>query len=1004
MLGTLAMATSVDASRPDQWRDGAQRDPRIAATKALFADVGGVDQPGCAVGVRHNSRTTVNLAQGSSNIEQQVPITSRTVFDVGSVSKQFTAASVQLLAADRRLALADDIRSYVPELPDYGQVVTIEQLIHHTGGFGDYARTLFGQGNEPADVVTDEQALAAIAAEPELLFAPGTQFSYSNSGYFLLSLIAERVSGVSLNEFASERIFQPLGMVDTRYQERHDELIVGKGSGYKIATDGSVETANSNWEPTGDGAVQSTIGDMLLWAEELSSGERLGADLREAMVAPGPIASDEPNQSYASGLYLAQSNGHQVLRHAGSWYGYTSDFEVVPELGFAAVALCNIDVISSQIDPEVYTYPGRQPQERLADVVDLWTKDSEPRRLLRVHGCADDAPAGAECSTLTVPEQREGGNGRMINIETMVLPATNGLTAADPLVFLDGGPGGAGIASAELWATSEVRRDRDIVLLDQRGTGTSQPALNCDGGRAAQLDSFVSADPARVEVERIEVEVARCFDTYRAAGIDPDAFNTAESADDVADLASALDAPGINVYGVSYGTRLALEVARSHGDIVRSTTIDSVSPPDAPGVSPTQLIPNGEEGFERLFAACADDAACAQSYGDLHSTLDELVIRYNQQPQPVSFEGLSGPQTALITGNDMATVVWYLLGNGAALSQVPAAIDSLAAGDTTIISEAPSAIAGQTSAAALGTQVAVDCNDGAPPLSPDDAAVVDGSGWRVGIQYFYPGLFCEAAGTTPLPDSFREPVETNIPVLVLGGAFDPITSSSGNQAAADQLENSTFVEIADGSHFVVGTSACARSLLASFVNDPHAAVDTACRIRELGCQPIVDRGNDDAEPVRNGRAVCVIHADVAQDHPSAVNPVQRRARHRRRVGPVDTNDHLMSVGDFDGVVVDPHRGRKLDRGGTEQRHQLGDPTFEVGEVEQIGWEHCEDLAMGVVGARVDVHGAQTVSRKEVITTWRARDRRPAATVPQPACPIDASRPSRCLAGWRLRLR
>ncbi len=383
-MAGIVVAVSVTATvsdttaSPTTAAQPANRDPRVAATKALFADVGGVDQPGCAVAVRQDGHTRVSIANGSANIEQGVPITAGTVFDIASMSKQFTAASAQLLVGDGRLALTDDIRTYVPELPDYGQVVTIEQLIHHTGGLGNYLRTLFGDGNQPADVVTSDQALAAIVAEPKLLFEPGTRFAYSNSGYFLLSLIVERVSGAPLNEFATERIFDPLGMESTRYQQRHDELIANKARGYKVATDGSVHTANSNWEPTGDGSVQSTVPDMLLWAEELSTGQLLGAPLRKAMLTPSPVPSDNPNESYASGLYLAQANGQQVLRHAGSWYGYTTDFEVVPEADFASVALCNIDAVSPQIDAENYVFPGRQPSERLADVVKLWTADATP--------------------------------------------------------------------------------------------------------------------------------------------------------------------------------------------------------------------------------------------------------------------------------------------------------------------------------------------------------------------------------------------------------------------------------------------------------------------------------------------------------------------------------------------------------------------------------------------------------------------------------------------------
>jgi CubicO group peptidase (beta-lactamase class C family)/pimeloyl-ACP methyl ester carboxylesterase len=826
IVGALAAATTAGAASSHSSNEPARRDPRIAATRALFADLGGPDQPGCALAVRHEGQTKVRLSRGSANIEQNAPITADSVFDAASVSKQFTAASVQLLAGDGRLALTDDVRSYVPELPDYGHVVTIEQLIHHTGGLGDYARALYAEGNDPADVVTKDQALGAIAAERTLLFEPGTQFSYSNSGYFVLGLIVERVSGAPLTQFAAERIFQPLGMTNTRYVDRHDEVIANRARGYRVAVDGSVRAANSNWEPIGDGAVNTTVNDMLRWADELSTGRMLGADLRAAMTTPGPAPSDVGEQSYASGLYLAQANGYQVLRHAGSWYGSTSDFEVIPELGFAAVALCNIDVISSQLDPANYTYPGRQPAERLADVVDLWTKDTTARRSLRAHECLADAPAGANCATLTVPQRRDGGDGRMIGVETMVLPATND-AVADPVVVLEGGPGNSGIGNAEFWASSALRTNRDVVLVDQRGSGSSTPALICADAQQAQLDSFLTADLARTEVERIVGRVAKCFDDFRSNGIDPDAFNTAESAADVADLAAALDAPAINMYGVSYGTRLALEVARSYSGIVRTSTIDSASPPDAPGVLPSELVSDGDEGFDALFAACDAQAACTGAYGDLHTRLDRLVEQFNAHPQPVAFDGRSGPQTATITGNDAATVLWYLLGNGMTLPQVPAAIDALDNGDTSIIGASLSTISGRASGLALGTQIAVDCADSGAKITQGEGQVLDQSGWQAGVQYFYPGLFCEASGVAAVPDSFREPVTADIPTLVLGGSFDPITARSRSSAAAAYLPNAQFVEIADQSHFVVGSSACAQALHAAFVSNPEQ-FDTAC--------------------------------------------------------------------------------------------------------------------------------------------------------------------------------
>jgi CubicO group peptidase (beta-lactamase class C family) len=339
------------------------------AAKAAFSDVGGKDQPGCAVGVRVNGRTLITFAQGQSRIGDDVPLTVESVFDIGSTSKQFTAASIQLLVGNGRIKLSDTAKTYVPELPAFAKNITVEQLIHHTGGLPDYNRGLFAAGNDPADVVTTQQTMDWISSLTKSDFTPGSKYAYSNTGYFILSQIVERVSKQSLAEFAEQRIFAPLKMSHTRYQTSHDEIIPNRASGYKVSIDGRVNTANSNWEPIGDGGVHSTVGDLLIWAQELSSGSVLGSTLQQTMIAPAPKPTDEPGVRYASGLFVSMVAGEKLIRHAGSWYGFTSDFEVVPSKGFAAVALCNIDSVLPQVAPGSYKYPGTDPRARLAKLV-----------------------------------------------------------------------------------------------------------------------------------------------------------------------------------------------------------------------------------------------------------------------------------------------------------------------------------------------------------------------------------------------------------------------------------------------------------------------------------------------------------------------------------------------------------------------------------------------------------------------------------------------------------
>ena len=185
------------------------------AVDAIFADLSTPASPGCALGVYRDGKIIYSKGYGLANIEEDVHITPQTVFDVASISKQFTAASILLLQQQGKLRLDEDVRKYIPELPDYGKKITIRHMLNHTSGLRDYVELFLLAGLNSDNVTTDDDALGIITRQKALNLPPGSEWLYSNSGYFLLSLIVKRVSGKTLKEFAAENIFQPLGMTHT---------------------------------------------------------------------------------------------------------------------------------------------------------------------------------------------------------------------------------------------------------------------------------------------------------------------------------------------------------------------------------------------------------------------------------------------------------------------------------------------------------------------------------------------------------------------------------------------------------------------------------------------------------------------------------------------------------------------------------------------------------------------------------------------------------------------
>jgi CubicO group peptidase (beta-lactamase class C family) len=313
-----------------------------AAVDEVFEDLTAPGSPGCALGVYRDGQIIYAKGYGLANIEENVPITPKSVFDIGSTSKQFTAASILLLEKQGKLSLNDEVRKYLPELPEYGKKITILQLLNHTSGLRDYL-TLMDLAGIPTDsVTTDADALALIVRQKGLNFAPGSEWRYSNTGFFLLSVIVKRISAKTLRDFAAENIFIPLGMAHTQYRDDHTSLIPDRAMAYdpNEKKDGYLLSV-SYFEQTGDGAVHTSVEDLLKWDENFYSGT-IGGKIFLAELQEHGKLNNGKILNYAKGLEVMDYRGLHTVRHGGAWAGYRSDLLRFPDQHFSVACLCNV--------------------------------------------------------------------------------------------------------------------------------------------------------------------------------------------------------------------------------------------------------------------------------------------------------------------------------------------------------------------------------------------------------------------------------------------------------------------------------------------------------------------------------------------------------------------------------------------------------------------------------------------------------------------------------------
>ena len=310
------------------------------AVDQLFAQWAGPDSPGASIAIIQNGKIVYSQGYGAANLEYGVPNSPATVFHLGSVSKQFTAFAIYLLVQDGRLSLDDDVRKYLPKLHDFGKVITIRQLLHHTSGVRDVWNLLRLAGWRPDDVVTDDDVARLLFQQTELNFAPGDQFLYSNSGYTLLAMVVKQVTGKTLPAFAKERIFDPLGMAHTHFQDDYGIVVKDRAYSYARQPDGKSQYVALSDSTVGPSSLLSTVGDLARWDENFYTGEVGGPALLAQMQEKGKL-NDGKEIEYASGLEIGKYRGLRTVEHAGGAAAYRSNILRFPDQRFSVVVLAN---------------------------------------------------------------------------------------------------------------------------------------------------------------------------------------------------------------------------------------------------------------------------------------------------------------------------------------------------------------------------------------------------------------------------------------------------------------------------------------------------------------------------------------------------------------------------------------------------------------------------------------------------------------------------------------
>ena len=360
-----------------------------ASLDRIFERWNSKETPGCAVAIARDGKIVLSRAYGMADLEHDAANTTDTIFEAGSVSKQFTAGAIVMLALQGKLSLDDNVRKYVPEVPDYGTPITIRHLLTHTSGLRDWGNVASISGwPRTTRVHTHAHVLDIVSRQRALNFPPGNEYSYCNTGFNLLAIIVGRVSGVPFAEFTHKNIFEPLGMVHTQWRDDFKRIVKSRAVAYDQRREGGFEMDMPFENVHGNGGLLTTVGDLLLWTENLETGKVGGPSFLEMMHRQGKLNSGKVI-TYASGLFVTNYRGMPEVSHTGSTAGYRAFLARYPKQHLEIALLTNIGSIN----------PG-DVGHKVADIF-LQIPEAAPAKAVSLSAAELTAKAGLYRNTVT---------------------------------------------------------------------------------------------------------------------------------------------------------------------------------------------------------------------------------------------------------------------------------------------------------------------------------------------------------------------------------------------------------------------------------------------------------------------------------------------------------------------------------------------------------------------------------------------------------------------------